>query len=257
MVCTFCGAPSSEGAMVCSVCLERVRGELFLREWAVDPRSDLRSLGSRSACLRVGPGSKGEVLLGKGSDPYLLVQRTLQYEDRSHLPTVLDQYLAGMGVDLHLMGDEHMPMRPMLKELIAVPDDLDFPGERWGRALLRLGNLLAISARDVSRLPLGEDGRREGFVERASRARALYERAAAVPELRSISQANLAMLRHWGGEHQAAIESLKTVANTSDACKVQLAKVYWDLGREDEAAEVVSATMDIETAILRLRRGCQ
>lgn len=257
MVCTFCGAPSSEGAMVCSSCLEKVQGELYLQNWAVDPRSDLRSLGSRSACLRVGPGSQGEVLLGKGPDPYLLVERTMQSEDRSHLPTVLDQYLAGMGVELHLMGDEHLPVRPVLKELTSIPDDLDFEGERWGRALLRLGNLLAISARDVSRLPLGEDGRREAFVERAARARSYYERAAAVPELSPIAQANLAMLRHWGGEHQAAIESLRAVANTSDGARVQLAKVYWDLGREDEAAEAVSATKDIESAILRLRRGCQ
>jgi hypothetical protein len=181
----------------------------------------------------------------------------MRAEDRSHLPTVLDQYLAGMGVELHLMGDEHLPVRPVLKELTSIPDDMDFQGEKWGRVLLRLGNLLAISAKDVSRLPLGDDGRKEAFVERASRARELYERAAAVPELVPISQANLAMLRHWGGEHQAAIESLKAVANTSDGAKIQLAKVYWDLGREDEAAEVVSATADIESTILRLRRGCQ
>ncbi|HSA35518.1 MAG TPA: hypothetical protein P5202_03030, partial [Methanomassiliicoccales archaeon] len=64
----------------------------------MDPRSDMRSLGIRSACLRIGPSSQGEVLLRKGSDPHLLVERTLNAEDRSHLPTVLDHYLAGMGV---------------------------------------------------------------------------------------------------------------------------------------------------------------
>jgi hypothetical protein len=257
MVCTFCGAPSLEGAMVCSACLKRVRDEVYLREWAVDPRSDLRSLGSRSACLRVGPSSEGEVLLGKGSDPYLLVERTMHSEDRSHLPTVLDQYLAGMGVELHLMGDEHLPVRTTLKELTSIPEDMDFQGERWGRALLRIGNLFAISARDTSQLPLGQDGRREAFIERASKAKAMFDRAALVPELVPISRANLAMLRHWGGEHEAAIEELKAVAPASEGAKMQLAKIYWDLGREDEAADVVSGASDIEGVILRLRRGCQ
>lgn len=254
MVCTFCGAASMEGAMICPACVERVREELFLRDWSVDPRSDLRSLGIRSACLRVGPSSQGEVLLRKGSDPYLLVERTLQAEDRSHLPTVLDHYLAGMGVGLHLMGDEQLPLRPKVKDLLSVPDRMDYQGERWGRALLRLGNLLALSARDVSRLPLGDDVRRELFKERAARALALYRRAAAVPELASISNANIAVLRIWGGDRDA-IEDLKAAA-TDDGIRMQLAKTYWDLGREDEAAETVAMTEDLQESVLRLRRGC-
>jgi len=254
MVCTFCGAASDEGAMVCSACLERVRDELFLRDWSVDPRSDLRSLGIRSACLRIGPSSQGEVLLRKGSDPYLLVERTLEAEDRSHLPTVLDHYLAGMGVGLHLMGDEQLPLRPKVKELLSVPDQMDYQGERWGRALLRLGNLLALSARDVSRLPLGDDVRNELFRERAARALALYRRAAAVPELAPISNANTALLRIWGGDGEA-LDDLKAAA-VEDGIRLQLAKAYWDLGREDEAAETVAMTEDLQESILRLRRGC-
>lgn len=254
MVCTFCGAASTEGAMVCPACVEMVKDELFLRDWSVDPRSDLRSLGIRSACLRVGPSSQGEVLLRKGSDPYLLVERTLQAEDRSHLPTVLDHYLAGMGVGLHLMGDEHLPMRPKVKELLSVPDQMDLQGERGGRALLRLGNLLALSARDVSRLPLGDELRTEIFRDRAARALILYRRAAAVPELVSISQANTAMLRIWGGDTEA-LEELKAAA-TDDGTRLQLAKAYWDMGREDEAAETVAMTDDLQESILRLRRGC-
>jgi len=254
MVCTFCGAASTEGAMVCPACVERVRDELFLRDWSVDPRSDLRSLGIRSACMRVGPSSQGEVLLRRGSDPYLLVERTLQAEDRSHLPTVLDHYLAGMGVGLHLMGDEHLPLRPKAKELLSIPDRMDFQGERWGRALLRLGNLLALSARDISRLPLGDDVRRDLFKERAARALALYRRAEAVPELAMISKANTAMLRIWGGDGDA-LEDLKAAA-ADDSRRMQLAKAYWDLGMEDEAAEVVAMTEDLQGAVLRLRRGC-
>jgi len=245
-----------EGAMVCSACLGKLRGEMFIREWSVDPRSDIRSLGCRSAYLRVGPSSQGEVLLGKGVDPYLLVERTLQAEDRSHLSTVLDQYLAGAGVGLHLMGDEQIPVRSKLNDLLNIPERMDLQGERWGRALLRLGNLLAISAKDVSRLPLGEDGRKEAFAERAARALSLYQRAMKVPELEPIAKANLAMLRHWGGEHEAALEELRALSSTEDI-KLQLAKVYWDLGMEDEAAETVGTTADIEASILRLRRGCQ
>jgi len=240
--------------MVCPACVEMVRDELFLRDWSMDPRSDLRSLGIRSACLRVGPSSQGEVLLRKGSDPYLLVERTLQAEDRSHLPTVLDHYLAGMGVGLHLMGDEQLPARPKVKELLSVPEQMDFQGERWGRALLRLGNLLALSARDISRLPLGDELRTELFRERAARALALYRRAAAVPEMASISQANIAMLRIWGGDTEA-LEDLRAAA-VDDGSRLQLAKAYWDMGREDEAAEAVAMTDDLQESILRLRRGC-
>ena len=254
MVCTFCGAASIEGAMVCSACVEMIREELFLRDWSVDSRSDLRSLGIRSACLRVGPSSQGEVLLRKGSDPYLLVERTLQAEDRSHLPTVLDHYLAGMGVGLHLMGDEQLPVRPKVKELLSIPDQMDYQGERWGRALLRLGNLLALSARDLSRLPLGDDLRRGLFADRASRALALYRRAAAVPELAPISNANAAVLRIWGGDIEA-LEELRTMA-VDDGTRMQLAKVYWDMGKEDEAAEAVAMTEDLQESVLRLRRGC-
>jgi len=36
MVCKFCGAPSAEGAMVCSACLGKLSGELVLREWSAD-----------------------------------------------------------------------------------------------------------------------------------------------------------------------------------------------------------------------------
>lgn len=256
MVCKFCGAPSAEGAMVCSACLGKLSGELVLREWSADPRSDVRSLGFRSACLRVGPSSQGEVLLGRGVDPYLLVERTLQSEDRSHLPTVLDHYLAGAGLGLHLMGDEQVPLRAKLRDLVQIPDSHDYQGERWGRALLRLGNLLAISARDASRLPLGEEGRRQAFAERAARAMDLYRRAGEVPELSEIARANLAMLRHWGGEHEAALKELRELANT-EGVRIQLAKAYWELGMEDQAAEAVSSAADIEEAILRLRRGCQ
>jgi len=254
MVCTFCGTASSEGALICSACVERVREDLFLRDWSVDPRSDLRSLGIRSACLRVGPSSQGEVLLRKGSDPYLLVERTLQAEDRSHLPTVLDHYLAGMGVGLHLMGDEQVPLRPKIKELLDIPDRMDYQGERWGRALLRLGNLLALSARDMSRLPLGDEVRKEMFRERAAQALSLYLRASVVPELEPISRANTAMLRIWGGDREA-LEELKAAA-VDDGGRMQLAKVYWDMGREDDAAEVVASTEDLQESVLRLRRGC-
>lgn len=254
MVCTFCGAASSEGAMVCSACFEMVREEIFLRDWSVDPRSDLRSLGIRSACMRIGPSSQGEVLLRKGSDPYLLVERTLQAEDRSHLPTVLDHYLAGMGIGLHLMGDEPLPIRPQVKELLNIPDQMDYHGERWGRALLRLGNLLALSARDMSRLPLGDDARNEIFRDRAARAFALYRRAAAVPELEPISRSNTAVLRIWGGDGEA-LEELRSAA-VDDGSRMQLAKVYWDMGREDEAAETVALTEDLQESVLRLRRGC-
>jgi len=240
--------------MVCSACVEKVKEEFFLRDWSVDPRSDLRSLGIRSACLRVGPSSQGEVLLRKGSDPYLLVERTLQAEDRSHLPTVLDHYLAGMGVGLHLMGDEQLPVRPKVKELLSIPDQMDYQGERWGRALLRLGNLLALSARDLSRLPLGDDLRRGLFADRASRALALYRRAAAVPELAPISNANAAVLRIWGGDIEA-LEELRTMA-VDDGTRMQLAKVYWDIGKEDEAAETMAMTEDLQESVLRLRRGC-
>jgi hypothetical protein len=195
------------------------------------------------------------VLLRKGSDPYLLVERTLQSEDRSHLPTVLDQYLVGMGMGLHLMGDEQMPLRPKVKELLDIPDRMDFQGERWGRALLRLGNLLALSARDISRLPLGDDVRREMFQERAARALSFYRRAAAMPELEPISRANTAVLRFWGGDRESAMEDLKAAAG-DDGGRLQLAKIYWDMGREDDAAETVAMTDDPQKSIMRLRRGC-
>ena len=254
MVCTLCGAASNEGAMVCSACVEMVREELYLKNWSVDPRSDLRSLGVRSACMRIGPSSQGEVLLRKGSDPYLLVERTIQAEDRSHLPTVLDHYLAGMGIGLHLMGDEPLPMRSQVKELLNIPDRMDYQGERWGRALLRLGNLLALSARDMSRLPLGDEVRKEIFRDRAARALALYRRAAAVPELAPISRTNTAVLRIWGGDGEA-LEELRSAA-VDEGGRMQLAKIYWDLGREDEAAETVALTEDLQESVLRLRRGC-
>jgi hypothetical protein len=145
-------------------------------------------------------------------------------------------------------------MRPQVKELLSIPDRMDYQGERWGRALLRLGNLLALSARDTSRLPLGDDARKEIFRDRAARALALYRRAAAVPELASISRTNTAVLRIWGGDGEA-LEELRSAA-VDDGGRMQLAKVYWDLGREDEAAETVASTEDLQESVLRLRRGC-
>jgi hypothetical protein len=246
-----------EGAMVCSGCLGKIEGEIFLKNWAIDPRSDQRSLGCRSACLRTRPTSKGEVVVSKGSDTYLLLQRTLQAEDRSHLPTVLDQYLDGLGLGLFLMGDEMLPTRPVLKDLMSIPDQVDYQGEKWGRALLRLGNLMALSARDTSNLPLGDEGRKQAFAQRAAVAMGLYQRAEAIKETEAIAKGNLAMLRNWGGEREVALQELKVLASTSEGAALQLAKAYHDLGMEDEAAEAVIGTIDIEAAILRLRRGYQ
>ncbi len=103
-------------------------------------------------------------------------------------------------------------------------------------------------------MPLGDDLRNEIFRDRAARALSLYDRAAAVPELAPISRTNTAVLRIWGGDGEA-LEELKASA-ADDGSRMQLAKVYWDMGREDEAAETVAMTEDLQESVLRLRRGC-
>ena len=76
-------------------------------------------------------------------------------------------------------------------------------------------------------------------------------------ELEPMARANIAMLRHFGGGHEAALEELRTLASSSDGIRLQLARTLMDLGLEDEATDVVAQTADMEASIIRLRRGCQ
>jgi hypothetical protein len=263
MACVGCGAETKAGTLLCARCAARIDDPFALLPSAQDPMADARLFQMSSVMIRIVPTPTNELTYSRGPGPALRLRSILSRDDKGPVQTLVEEYLAGMGVELHVWGDEKLPRRAFLAALLEGAGPLEFPTELWGRASVRMGNLHALLVRHVSALPI-DDAWKEPFVARnGEAARALYARARPFGSLSSVVASNRALLDHWGGRSAEALLTLTSLTRTDSvdadvvAALVKQAMVLTDLGRKDEAqdalAKVPSAMLDPRSTELKRR----
>jgi hypothetical protein len=164
---------------------------------AIDPMADLRFTTTNSIALRIGPSFVGEIHLGKSVDPSLTFERMINSEEKSHIPSFIDKYLGDLGVGLELTGEEMVPSRKFIADMIKASDALDFEIDTWGKACLRMANIVALAVRNVADLPLEPADSFSLLEDLQVRASGLYSKAKRFPQLESIAQKNLGKMSAW------------------------------------------------------------
>jgi len=197
MVCLVCGNRTSAGASLCSRCFKRVEDPLGTLGLAIDPMADIRFQANDSVVLRLGPSFVGEVRLGKGVDPSVLFDRMVNGEDRSHIPSFIDQYLGDLGIGLELTGNEMVPSRAVLATIIRSAADLDFESDIWGKACLRMGNVVALAVRNLAVLPIEPSDSAMVVKSLQDMAAKFYGNAMGHAVLESIAKRNMETLGQW------------------------------------------------------------
>lgn len=197
MVCLVCGNRTSAGASLCSRCFKRVEDPLGTLGLAIDPMADMRFHANDSVVLRIGPSFVGEVRLSKGLDPSVTFDRMINGPDRSHIPSFIDQYLSDLGIGLELNGNEMVPSRPLLASIIRSSVALDFESDTWGKACLRMGNIIALAVRRWAVLPLEPSDSAQLISGLRENAIILYSNAMKHAVLESIAKRNVETLEAW------------------------------------------------------------
>jgi hypothetical protein len=243
---------------LCGKCFGRLGEPVSLVPRLMDPNADQRIVPNRSAAMMIGPLVSPEVRFAKGTEPALTFRTMLTDQDTSRIPSYVDMYLDGVGVPLHLTGFERIPKRELISSIIWNCETLEYDTEFWAKACLRIGNLYSLS---VSRARyLAVDNRDlQGLVQKhAGLARKFYSRSARFPKLDLIARGNSALLGHWLGESEKAIDILEEmIANqiTSESAPfvVQGAIVLLETGQMERAKEALSMIPDKLRSPLAIR----
>ena len=197
MVCLVCGNRTSAGASLCSRCFKRVEDPLGTLGLAIDPMADMRFRANDSVVLRLGPSFVGEVRLSKGLDPSVTFDRMINGPDRSHVPSFIDEYLGDLGIALELKEDQMVPSRPLLSSMVRSSWGLDFDSDTWGKACLRMGNIVSLAVRRCAVLPLEPSDSAQLISELQEMAIRLYSNAMKHAVLESIAKRNIEALEAW------------------------------------------------------------
>lgn len=245
MGCVVCGAETKGSALLCEKCFAAIDDPLVLLPSALDPKSDQRLLLISSPCLRIGPASSADISYSKGMEPALRLREILASGDKRGLPQFVGSYLAGLGVGLYLRGDERLPRRGITWNILRNAMDLDFKSEHWAAASIRMGNVLALLVREVSKLPI-EASAALPFVQKYSEAaRNLYSRSVSYPSLSGIASVNAILLDHWTGSSEKALSDIegKIAGAESEAARAHLliikATILIESGMQSQAVQAL------------------
>jgi hypothetical protein len=214
---------------------------------SMDPKADQRVAACGSAIMRIGPSFVDEIKLEKSPDPRLTFDRMLKAEDRSHMPSFIDRYLHEMGIGTVLTGEERVPRRELFVHMVRSIEPGSFDTDTWARACLRMGNLVALSIRELATMPL-EPGDSSSIInEQSSMAKRLFSRAKAFPELSLIAIGNEALMDHWAGRSTQALSSLegaisgKMVDESTAELLLKSAIINRDMGRNDISRSILES----------------
>jgi hypothetical protein len=175
----------------------------------MDPAADQRLVPLRSAAMMIGPFVSPELKFSKGTEPALTFRTMLTDQDRSRIPSYVDMYLDGIGMPLHLTGFERIPKRELISSIIWNCESLEFDTEFWAKACLRVGNLYSLSVSRSRYLTVDPQDLKGLMDKHAALARKFYSRSTRFPKLDLIAQGNSAVLDHWMGESEKAIDTLE------------------------------------------------
>jgi hypothetical protein len=194
---------------LCGKCFGRLGEPVSLVPRLMDPNADQRLVPQRSAAMMIGPLVSPEIRFSKGTEPALTFRTMLTDQDQTRTPSYIDMYLDGVGVPLHLTGFERIPKRELISSIIWNSESLEYDTEFWARACLRIGNLYSLSASRARHLTVDPTDLRGLMEKHAALARKFYSRSVKFPKLDLISRGNSALLDHWMGESDQAIERLE------------------------------------------------
>lgn len=211
----------------------------------LDPTADMRLNHFCSVSMRIGPFSNSDITFGKGLEMITRLRELLMSSHKDQLPILIDRYLSMLGIDLRLNGDERLPRRGILRQIVDATSDLAFSGDSWARASIRLGNIEALTAREMMKLPIEPSVSIPYAKSMAENAMKRYERGAISSSFKKITEVNKAIVHHFIGSSDDAIKRLDQFLDSEDFVDeknhilIWKANIFLDLGRDAEAIKVL------------------
>jgi len=234
---------------MCKRCLDGIVDPLNLLTRYQDPCSDARLQQMGSISLRIGPVVGPDFTWGGGVEPALRFRSLMEKPDKASVPSFVEEYLAGMGIGLHVWGYESIPQRTLVWRVVEECEGLESESELWARASVRMGNLHSLTVMAAAKLPVDESWLSEFMEKRSKAALRLYSRSERYPAVARVARSNLAMLHSWMGRSEDAIKTLdELIGEQMDEENVNLifkkAMVLRQSGRREECATVLEAIPD-------------
>jgi hypothetical protein len=242
-----CGVETKGAALLCGRCLGKIDDPLTLLPVSLDPTSDHRLFQVASASLRIGPTSTADTTFSKGLEPALRLREILASKDAGALPQFIDHYLMGLGIGLYLRGDERIPRRGLIWNIMKGAEGLEFNTEQWASASLRMGNIYSLLARALSMLPIDSSAALPLAQKNADTARRLYSKSLPYPALNLASSANEAILDHWTGDSNKALLTIERLLglelSEDDRSHLMIIKatILVDTGEMAKAVQIVES----------------
>jgi len=241
---------------MCGRCLGGLDDPLDLVPRMQDATADLRLFRRGSLLLRIGPVAGEDIEIGRGVEPALRLRSLLEEGDAEGLARFVDKYLAGAGIGLHLWGDERVPRRALVWNVVKSVDSIGTEAEGWDRACLRIANVHSLIVKHASLMPVDGDWLSAFLAAHIKTAEKCYARARTATELASTSDSNLALLRLFSGKGDEALGILEELGDALEIT-VKKAIVLEGLGRNEDALSIIAKIpqekIDPRVMALRLR----
>lgn len=230
--------------MLCASCFKGIKDPFVFLPRALDPTSDRRLMTVSSSTLIIGPTPSRGLVLGKGPEEVVSFRSSMEGDQRE-IPGIMDRYLSFLGIGIRLRGDERIPRRDILSDFLEATLNLDYDLLPWARASIRMGNLATLVVRRIAFLSI-EEGAKKDFLDLWSeRAKGMYERGDAFPQLRWAALSNQALLEHWCGDHDQALSLIDYVMKKNLSqddvveARIKKATILFDLRRFEEAKSLL------------------
>jgi len=244
MGCLVCGSRTSAGSYLCGRCYKRSEDPLLLALTRKDPCADRRIANQDSMMLRLGPSFLSEVKASKGLEPGMTFDRMMAIPERPHLASFIDLYLDHAGMGLTLTGEERLPHRDLIVRMVRETKDLEFATETWAKASIRLGNIVSLALRKVNALEVEAEDAARTVSELHTMAQRFYAQAVPFPELAVVARGNEALMLHWQGRSEEAMERLEVeLLGAPDDIKAEIllkmSLIHVDRGEGAKALEAL------------------
>jgi hypothetical protein len=257
LACAACGKETKAGVLFCAGCLSGLTDPLDLIPRLIDPTADARLLRMQSVSMRVFPTNGPSLGYSASLDAPLRLPSLVEHENVAAFPSFIDEYLSGIGVSLHLFGDELLPHRPFVWELIKQAEDAEIASEVWARASLRMANVHIMLVRASSRLAVDESWLTLFLKKHTGSALTLSGRSKDYPKLNRIASSNLQMMNAFLGNMEEAIAELAKLETEGDEDSHQItikrAMLLMQVGKGELAKEALQR-IPVSYNDMRVRR---
>jgi hypothetical protein len=170
--------------------------------------------------------------------------RMMAMPERPHLASFIDLYLDHAGMELTLTGEERLPHRDLIVRMVRETKDLEFATETWAKASIRLGNIVSLALRQVNGLEEEAEDAARTISELHTMAQRFYAQAVPFPELAVVARGNEALMLHWQGRSEEAMERLEVeLLGAPDDIKAEIllkmSQIHVDRGEWAKALEAL------------------